>query len=270
LKEKGKVENKKVLDYLKLRILKRIYSYLKKWIHRMDRLNLSKYFKRIRKYFIQKNGIEVGGPSAFFEKEDLMPIYQIAHSIDCINYSSSTVWTGEIDTFKGFTVKGKKLGIQYIGEATEVTSFVKGSYDFVLSCNNIEHIANPLKAIEQWLGILKPKGIFVLVVPRKESNFDYRRSTTQFDHLIDDYKNDTKENDLTHLDEILKLHDLNKDPKAGTFEQFRERSLLNVQNRCLHHHVFDMNLLKKIFKYFGISIVNGIKMKNDYIITGQK
>jgi hypothetical protein len=56
--------------------------------------------------------------------------------------------------------------------------------------------------------------------------------------MLEDYECDTQEDDLTHLPEILQLHDLSMDPPAGTAEEFRQRSLNNFENRCLHHHVF--------------------------------
>ena len=42
---------------------------------------------------------------------------------------------------------------------------------------------------------------------------------------------------------IYKEHDLSMDTPAGTFEQFRERLMKNYENRCLHHHVFDLEVL---------------------------
>ena len=44
----------------------------------------------------------------------------------------------------------------------------------------------------------------------------------------------------------LLKHDLKKDLPAGTFEQFKKRSLDNYNNRCLHHYVYNQQLLKEI------------------------
>ena len=187
-----------------------------------------------------------------------------------MNFSSSTVWTGSIDDKKGFIIDGKQMGNQYILDAVDLTPMGKKQYDFVLSCNNIEHIANPMKAVEQWLSVLKPEGILVVVAPRKESNFDHNREIVKFDHLLSDFKNKTCEDDLTHLDEILKLHDLAMDAPAGTIDQFKERSLKNVENRCLHQHVFDLDVLKKICEYFNLTIIKSIQLHGDYVIIGKK
>jgi hypothetical protein len=71
--------------------------------------------------------------------------------------------------------------------------------------------------------------------------------------MIADYENDTAEDDLTHLDEILKLHDFSKDIPAGSPEQFRARSLNNLAVRALHHHVFSSSSVSELLNYAGFS-----------------
>ena len=139
-----------------------------------------------------------------------------------------------------------------------------------MSCNNIEHFANPIKAVEQWISILKPGGVLIIVAPKKEANFDHNRQIVKFDHLLYDYSHKTGEDDLSHLEEILRQHDLSLDPQAGSYEQFKERSLKNIENRCLHQHVFNLDILQKIFEFFNLLIVNKKQLSRDYVIIGQK
>ena len=260
----------KGVAYLKSKGVK---GFVKKVINKFFKVRQYKKMKDFHDleiYFHDKNGIEIGGPSGFFNKKGFMPVYRIMKSLDGVNFSSSTVWTGAIDEKKGFIIDGKLVGKQYILDAVDLTPIKNNSYDFVLSCNNIEHIANPLKAVEQWLTVLKKGGIIVIVAPRKEGNFDHNRETVKFDHLMTDYQNKIKEDDLTHLEEILACHDLEMDPPSGTIEQFKERSLKNIENRCLHQHVFDLDVLEKICKYFNLSVIKSIPLLNDYVIVGQK
>ena len=60
---------------------------------------------------------------------------------------------------------------------------------------------------------------------------------------------------MTHLEEILSLHDLSRDLRAGTKSEFKERSQDNFNNRCLHHHVFDFELLEDIYKHNNVKII---------------
>jgi hypothetical protein len=54
---------------------------------------------------------------------------------------------------------------------------------------------------------LKNNGILLFVLPQKEGTFDHKRSVTTIKHLIEDFENDIDEDYLSHLPEILKLHD---------------------------------------------------------------
>jgi hypothetical protein len=95
----------------------------------------------------------------------------------------------------------------------------------------------------------------LLILPDARLTFDHRRPITSFQHLLDDYRNGTGEDDLTHLEEILALHDLSRDPQARGPEEFRSRSLRNLENRALHQHIFDAALLQQIFRYFQVRSV---------------
>ncbi len=229
--------------------------------------------KRISNYsfyqvlFNNKCGLEIGGPSEFFKLK--IPIYKKLKSLDGVNFNSSTVWEGKLVAGKTFKYWKQKKGNQFIYDAVNLEGIESNKYDFVLSCNNLEHIANPLKALAEWLRLLKPGGLILLVLPNKVSNFDHKREVTSFDHIINDFNNAITEQDLTHLDEILSLHDLSMDPLAGAFDTFKNRSMINFQNRCLHHHVFDTNLLKRIFQYFNIEVLTTDVTDTDFIILGK-
>jgi SAM-dependent methyltransferase len=254
---------KKISDIYNLR-RKNLIKTVKKIRH-----NRIKIFSTIKCFFFNKKGLEIGGPSGIFNNDAYIPIYKMIDNLDGVNFSNDTIWTGDIDDRNGYIVNRKRMGNLFITDATNLSNITE-KYDFILSCNNIEHIANPLKAISQWLSKLKEGGILVLIAPRKESNFDHKRETVKFEHILDDYNNNIGEDDLTHYEEILKLHDLKMDPPAGTYEQFKTRSLNNFKNRCLHHHVFDLYVLIKIYEYFNLKIIHTENIISDYIIIGQK
>jgi predicted SAM-dependent methyltransferase len=124
-----------------------------------------------------------------------------------------------------------------------------------LSSHSLEHIANPLKALTEWLRILKKGGTLLVILPDSSYTFDCKRPITKFEHLIQDYNENTSERDLTHLEEILSLHDLSYDKGIKNFDEFKKRSHDNFRNRCLHHHVFDLNLMERIFNYFHLKVI---------------
>ena len=110
-----------------------------------------------------------------------------------------------------------------------------------------------------------------VLIPHKDGTFDHNRPTTSLEHLVDDYSNDTTEEDLTHMDEILKLHDLKLDPEAGSREEFLERSKNNFLNRCFHHHVFTTMLVFKLMDYLKLKIkVIEVISPNHILVIAQK
>ena len=129
-------------------------------------------------------------------------------------------------------------------------------YDFVLSSNNLEHIANPLKALKEFSRIVKPDGTILVLVPEKTETFDHNRDYTTFEHLLEDYKSDTGEDDLSHLPDIIEKHDYSLDPECGGKQKFIERAKKNLENRCLHHHVFEEETLRKSYKFAGIKVTH--------------
>jgi SAM-dependent methyltransferase len=213
-------------------------------------------------------GLEIGGPSSFFRYK--LPIYNVVKSLDGVNFGTRTLWQGNMEQGNNYYFYGKKRGYLYICDTVNMDIIPSKKYDFCLSSNVLEHIANPFKAISEWLRVLKDDGLLLLVVPKKEANFDHNRPITSFEHLKNDYDNNVGEDDLSHLEEILQLHDLSLDPPAGTHDEFKVRSMNNFQNRALHQHVYDMDLLQKIFGYFNLEILETAIIKTDYIILGKK
>ncbi len=215
-----------------------------------------------------QSGIEIGGPSTVFATQ--LPVYQVIQRLDGVNFASSTIWEGAIDAGDAYRFHGWKTGRQYVADATDLSQIPSDSYDFLLSSNCLEHVANPLKALNEWTRVVKQNGAVLLILPNKEANFDHLRRVTRFQHLLEDYHGKVGEDDLTHLEEILELHDLSMDPPAGDRVAFRKRCLDNVHNRTLHHHVFDGALIREIFDQAGLSMLAEQQTRTDFIALGVK
>jgi SAM-dependent methyltransferase len=201
---------------------------------------------KYREHLLGRTALEIGGPSEIFALGPL-PIYSVLGSIDNCNYAAQTLWKPD-----GF---GPRYDRTFICEASSLKDVSDRKYDCVLASHCLEHIANPLRALYEWRRILSEDGLLLLILPNKDHTFDWRRPVTTLGHMIADYENQTAENDLTHVDEILKFHDLSRDLPAGTPEQFRARSLNNAALRALHHHVFTLPSALELLKYAGFSSI---------------
>jgi SAM-dependent methyltransferase len=204
-----------------------------------------------------KKGVEIGGPSDTFEEGSFLPVYEVIEGLDGADFSHETTWLKRRKDGDSFPWhQHKSPGRLFIVDGTNLLPVPDRKYDFVLSCHVLEHMANPLQAIQEWIRVLVPGGSILLILPRKEATFDHRRPVTSMAHLLEDYTRGTSENDLSHLEEILALHDLERDPLAGTLDAFRKRSLDNKYNRCLHHHVFDLELARTCLTHFGLKVLS--------------
>ena len=226
---------------------------------KMEKLFRNIFPKRVKNYkflkskFINQNGLEIGGPSFAFTEKGFLPLYSVVGNLDGCNFSNQTVWEGEIRS--GLNYKyGVRTGTQFILDGGSLMEIADNSYDFVLSCHSLEHMANPIKALAEWKRIIKDNSYVLLILPHKDNTFDRNRPITHMDHLINDLENNTLENDVTHFQEVLSLHDLSLDTGIKDMEALRLRTSENYDNRCVHHHVFNTPMVAQMVDYAGFKI----------------
>ena len=229
-------------------------------------------FEVCRPFLDSLIGLEIGGPSSIFRRRRIFPVYSIAARIDNCNFSDKTIWEGAIAQGETFNYDERHApGRQFIAEATDLSGIATESYNFILSSHVLEHVANPIRALTEWIRVLKVEGVIALVVPHKQGTFDHRRPITTLQHLISDFEQGTPESDMTHAPEILNLHDLARDPGAGDIEAFRVRTAGNVHNRGLHHHVFDTSLAARLMDFMHLQLLAVEAVKPHHIfVAAQK
>ncbi len=212
--------------------------------------------------------LEIGGPSPIFRRGGKIPSYPHADHMDNATFSRDTVWASGDETY---SPEGKPLGKWHAAEMTALTFAADASYDRILSAHALEHCANPLKALRERFRVLKPNGELILVLPNPQFTFDHRRPITTLGHLRDDLHKDTREDDLTHLGEILHLHDLAMDPGAPQdVAGFARRSLENLSNRCLHQHVFNVDLAIAALNDAGFQVERADDSTTDMVFRAHK
>jgi hypothetical protein len=194
-----------------------------------------------------KLGVEIGGPS-----DTGNVIYENVISMDNVIFKKETVWSSHTEDYNYYN---NKKGRVIINDAVNISLVDNEKYDFVFASHSLEHIANPLKAINEWLRVIKNDGYVIIIVPEKSVCFDHKRNYSKFSTLLSQYEKNIGEDDLSTLPEILLNHDLSMDKAAGDLGSFTKRSLDNINNRCLHHYVYNDELLMEICKFFKCKFV---------------
>ena len=86
--------------------------------------------------------------------------------------------------------------VDYVGSATEISAIIPtqdhGTFDYIVSSHNFEHLPNPIKFLQGCATILKPGGILPMAVPDRRGCFDYFRPNTQLGDWLDAYITDRK------------------------------------------------------------------------------
>jgi hypothetical protein len=118
--------------------------------------------------------------------------------------------------------------------------------------------------------ILKDDGAIVIVLPHKEQSFDHRRPVTTLQHLIEDFKNNTQEDDQTHLSEALALTDLDRYWDILDLNEFKERCEKNLEYRCVHQHVFVTSLAVELLDYLGMQVLSAESIRPFHIIVSAR
>lgn len=202
----------------------------------------------------ERYGLEIGGPSAIFARDGKIPVYTSAARIDNVVFASQTMWH-DADTGGRFDFDAQRTaGRQLVLEGSTLPGVQPGSYQFILSSHVLEHLANPIQALRRWQELLVRDGHLLLVVPHRDRSFDRHRPVTRIEHLLADAATDVGEDDMTHAEEALALHDY--EWGQGTDRrQFQEAVRDNLRRRSLHHHVFDTELVGRLLDLVGFQLL---------------
>jgi SAM-dependent methyltransferase len=192
--------------------------------------------------------LEPGGPSALFGRLGVTPVYSRLAALDTLDYAERTLWSGANRT----KIKPRR---RLIGEAGRLEAIGDDSYDALLASHVLEHLANPFGALAEWERVVRPGGHILLVVPHRDGTFDHRRPVTTLEHMRKDAEMETGEDDLGHLEEILSLHDLARDPGAPNRAVFEQRCHENATTRGMHHHVFASRTVVDLCRAAGLEVL---------------
>lgn len=228
-------------------------------------------FSKHQSHFVDKRGVEIGGPSRVFSANRILPVYSIAQSIDNCNFSKSAIWDAKVELNGPYDVSGKPIGEQFVCEGTDLRLFENESYDFVLSSHALEHMADPIKALHEWKRVLKKGGVLLLCLPDKDKTFDRLRPATSLEHMVQDYNVGVGEDDLTHYEEATYQTDTRLQLATYPSEVWANRNRSNLETRIMHHHVFTMESATALVDYVGFRVLTASKHRPHHIIIlGQK
>lgn len=128
-------------------------------------------------------GLEVGA----LHHPSVIPIES---DVEYIDYKSGEELLEQYKNDKNVP-KDKVVFPDYVGDIDNglLKTFEKDKYNFFIMNHVIEHIYSPFLAVKQICDLLKVTGVMFLAVPDKRFTFDNDRELTDYEHLINDYRN---------------------------------------------------------------------------------
>lgn len=213
--------------------------------------------------------LELGGPSGCFRAGGLLPVYPVLARLDGVQPSARTIWH-QLDARDGYVPEARRMGDLYVLDDVELGALPDQTYDAVICSHVIEHIANPLRALSAWRRISAPCGHVLIVAPHMAGTFDHRRPVTPLEHIVADLRNETGEDDLTHLEEVLRLHDADRDVRGVSDPLFVKDLQENKRTRMLHHHTFTTASLVEILGHAGLQVLAlEARLPHDIYVLGR-
>lgn len=134
-----------------------------------------------------------------------------------------------------------------VDDGTVLEKIEDGSLDFIVANHLIEHLDNPLLALENWCRKLKGGGRVFLAVPDQRYTFDMDRPLTPLSHLVGDYRATIQERtsrDYWHYVETAEIIE----KRVGDDARQRIESLI-ARQYSIHFHVWTFVSFREVLSY---------------------
>ena len=130
-------------------------------------------------------------------------------------------------------------------DATDLSNFENNTIDFIISSHTLEHLSNPIKALKEWIRVVKNNGLIYLVLPNRDYTNDHNRPLTTLEHLKQDYTSDMILKDFTHVQEI-----------KNCAEWWCMENFMPLESPYVHMHTWNMKSLLELLNYLGFTVVD--------------
>lgn len=171
----------------------------------------------------------------------------------------------------GYSEHGEAKSIAKVFFKGDTIPYPDGTFEFILSEHVLEHIANPIKSLCQWIEKLAVGGKLIIVLPHKERTNDCHRQVTSLEHLIKDYQNDVPYNDETHFQDWWD-NVVEKDLMPEHYKHIPKDKLIDTAS--IHHHVWTTKEIVELFEYLGLNISHTEEKLHDrrdsFLVIGEK
>jgi predicted SAM-dependent methyltransferase len=145
-----------------------------------------------------------------------------------------------------------------IDDAGTLATLADGSVDFVVANHVLEHLEDPIAALENFLRVLRPGGVLFLTLPDARHSFDARRERTTVEHLLRDHREGPQVSRREHYEEWAAVIEGASGPAVA------ERVAAFEREDARHHfHVWELDDFLALLRALELPCVLEAALVND-------
>ena len=148
--------------------------------------------------------------------------------------------------------------VSIVDDGETLRTIADASQDFVVACQFLEHCKNPIRAIENFLRVVREGGTLYLAIPNRDHTFDKSRPTTPLTHLWGDYEERPEWTQERHFQEYSRGMSAVYHPGRSEAEILEDAVRLLAEDYSIHYHVWDMEswtgFISSVRERFGFRI----------------
>jgi SAM-dependent methyltransferase len=126
------------------------------------------------------------------------------------------------------------IRVDVVDDGARLATFTDGSLDFVVANHVLEHIEDPISALENHLRVLRPGGVLYLALPDARMSFDSERPRTTVEHLLQDHRIGPQVSRREHYEECARFIEGHQGDGIA-----RRADEMEAEGLCPHFHVWE-------------------------------
>jgi SAM-dependent methyltransferase len=170
--------------------------------------------------------LAAGGDDAFVVREDIARRYLAGSGIEIgaftwplrVPRGVSVRYVDQLDReglLRAYGARIAEMGLDpasvpetdVVDDAGRLASFADRSVDFVIASHVLEHIEDPIEALENLLRVIRPGGTLMIVLPDPRHTFDAPRPRTSAEHLFRDHNQGPQASRREHYEEWARFNE---------------------------------------------------------------
>jgi SAM-dependent methyltransferase len=177
-------------------------------------------------HYLRGDGIEIG---ALIHPLWVPPGVKVRY-VDNLGGDDLLQAAGEVYTNLDGAVK-----VDVVDDGTELAKFADASVDFVIANHVLEHLEDPVRALRNWVRVLRSGGVLFISLPDPGHSFDSMRQRTTVEHVLRDHNEGPAVSHREHLAEYARVVD-------GVPEERVDARIEELESGAwsIHFHVWEL------------------------------